>query len=316
VEGVTLEVTLDIETSAVIIKDLRIEDPGFYNHLVQLDQEKRVDFVKHALQVGYDVLQAMDTTSRVDYVRGEFDRMQKEFDTGIQEVFSEKGLLKSSMERFLGKEGELKKALDAHFGEQGSVIYKILNPDDETTPLGKFRKQLQQELDVNQDGSAFQSLKSSMEEGFQKVLIAIGAEEAAAEERDKGTAKGRDFEDIVCERLDMMARDFEDTVEFVGGNNGPLGRVGDVLIHVNPRATGNVERRIVVEAKNTKVTMTGKNSFLKELDNAKENRLAHYAIGAVNEAKAPASCGCIRRFDGAKIICSVPEDDHPLGPIQ
>jgi len=286
VEGVTLEVTLDIETSAVIIKDLRIEDPGFYNHLVQLDQEKRADFVKHALQVGYDVLQAMDTTTRVDYVRGEFDRMQKEFDTGIQEVFSERGLLKNSMERFLGKEGELKKALDAHFGEQGSVIYKILNPDDETTPLGRFRKQLQQELDVNQDGSAFQSLRSSMEEGFQKVLIAIGAEEAAAEEHDKGTAKGRDFEDIVCERLDMMARDFEDTVEFVGGNNGPLGRVGDVLIHVNPRATGNVERRIVVEVKNSKVTMTGKNSFLKELDNAKENRLAHYAIGAVNETAA------------------------------
>jgi len=286
VEGVTLEVTLDIETSAVIIKDLRIEDPGFYNHLVQLDQEKRADFVKHALQVGYDVLQAMDTTTRVDYVRGEFDRMQKEFDTGIQEVFSERGLLKNSMERFLGKEGELKKALDAHFGEQGSVIYKILNPDDETTPLGRFRKQLQQELDVNQDGSAFQSLRSSMEEGFQKVLIAIGAEEAAAEEHDKGTAKGRDFEDIVCERLDTMARDFEDTVEFVGADNGPLGRVGDVLIHVNPRATGNVERRIVVEVKNSKVAMTGKNSFLKELDNAKENRLAHYAIGAVNETAA------------------------------
>lgn len=312
-EGVTLtEVTLDVERSAVVIKDLRIEDYTFYNYLVALDEEKRVEFVKRALQVGFDVLQAMVTTARVDYVRGEFDRMQREFESDFDEIFSEKGIMKSSMERFLGQDGELRKTLDAHFGERGSVIYKILNPDDETTPLGKFKKQLQQELDVNRDGTAFQKLKSSMEEGFKNILIELRSQEAVAEEHDKGTAKGGEFEDYVFAMLDYIARDFEDTVEFVGDDSGPLGKVGDVLIHVNPRDTRSIGRRIVVEAKNRTPTMTGKNSYLNELDKAKENRVAHYAIGAVHESKAPSSCGCFRRYDGEKIVCSVPEDGDPL----
>jgi len=33
-----------------------------------------------------------------------------------------------------------------------------------------------------------------MEDGFEKVLVALGAMEAAKAEREKGTAKGGDFE--------------------------------------------------------------------------------------------------------------------------
>ena len=312
-EGVTIsEVVLDVERSEVIIKDLRIEDPEFYNYLVGLDEEARKSFVKRALHVGAVVLQMMDTTTRVDYVRGEFERMQREIDTELERVFSDKGLLLGALDRFLGEDGELKRELEAHFGEQGSVIYKILNPDDESTPLGKFRKQLQQELDADREGTAFHKLKNAMEDGFKEVLIALGAAEAAEEEREKGTAKGGDFENYVYETLDSMARDFEDTVEFVGDEGGPLGKVGDVLIRINPRDTGNVERNIVVEAKNRSITMSGKKSFLKELDRAKENRSAHYAIGAVHESKIPTACGCFRRYDGEKIICSVPVDEYPL----
>jgi len=313
VEGVTLtEVTLDVESLAVDIKGLRIDDPEIYNILAALDEEKRIDYIRRALKVGAVVLQFMDTTTRVDYVRSEFEAMQREMDSELEKIFSDKGTLVNSMDRFLGRNGELKRALDAHFGEQGSVIYKILNPDDESTPLGKFRKQLQQELDADREGTGFQKLKKSMDAGFEKVMVALGAAEAAEAERDKGTAKGGDFEDYVYAMLDYMARDFEDTVEFVGDDSGALGKVGDVLIHINPRDTGNMERRIVVEAKNTKVTLTGKNNYLKELDKAKENRVAHYAIGAVHESKAPSSCGCFRRFDGEKIVCSVPEDGDPL----
>jgi len=67
-----------------------------------------------------------------------------------------------------------------------------------------------------------------------------------------------------------------------------------------------------VEAKDTSITLRGKNSFLKELDDAKENRNAQYAIGAVHESGIPESCGCFRRYDGEKIICSIPEDEDPL----
>lgn len=73
-----------------------------------------------------------------------------------------------------------------------------------------------------------------------------------------------------------------------------------------------MERNIVVEAKNASITLKGKKSFLKELDRAKENRGSHYAIGAVHESRVPAAIGSFRRYDGEKIICSIPEDDDPL----
>jgi len=312
-EGITVsEVILDVDRSAVTINGLRIEAPRFYNCLVELDEEARINFVERALHVGYVVLQVMETETRVDYVRLEFERMQNEVESELEKIFSEKGSLLMALNQFLGKDGELKRTLDGHFGEKGSVIYKILNPDDESTPLGKFRKQLQQELDADRDGTAFNKLKKDMDNGFEKVLIALGAAEAAEEEREKGTAKGGDFEDYVHAVLDLIARDFEDTVEFVGDDNGPLGKVGDVLVRINPRDTGNVERNIVVEAKNASITLKGKSSFLKELDRAKENRGSHYAIGAVHESRVPAAIGSFRRYDGEKIICSIPEDDDPL----
>ena len=109
-----------------------------------------------------------------------------------------------------------------------------------------------------------------------------------------------------------MARDFGDTVECVGKEKGPIGNVGDILIRVNTRDTGGAERSIVVEAKNKPITVKGKGSFLKELDEAMDNRGADYAIGAVHESHTPTSCGCFRFFDGSKIVCSVPEEDAPL----
>lgn len=312
-EGVTVsEVILDIEKSAVTIKGLRIEDPKFYNRLIELDEEARKNFIERALHVGTVVLQVMETETRVDYVRLEFERMQNRVESELGRIFSEKGSLLMTLDQFLGEKGELKRALDDHFGEKGSVIYKILNPDDESTPLGKFRKQLQQELDADREGTAFHKLKNAMDDGFEKVLIALGAAEAAEEEREKGTAKGLDLETYVYESLDSMARHFDDSVEPVGNEKGPLGRVGDVLIRINPRDTGNVKRNIVVEVRNRKLTMSGKNSFFKDLDGAKENRDAHFAIGAVHESKIPDVCGCFRIYPGNNIICSVSMDEDPF----
>jgi len=312
-EGVTIsEVVLDIKSSTVTIKKLVIEDSRFCADLAGLDDEERKNFVRRALQMGAVALRVMDTTSRVDYVRGEFNGMQTRFEMELERIFSDKGSLLMTMDHFLGKDGEFERALDAHFGEEGSVIFKILNPNDETTPLGKFRKQLQEELDADRKGTAFNKLKTEMEEGFSKVLMALKVTEAVDEEREKGTSKGLDFQNYVYETLALMSKDFEDTVEFVGNETGHLDKTGDVLIRVNPVSTSNFEMNIVFEAKNASVTMRGKNSFLKELDKAKENRGAHYAIGVIHESKTPKSIGSFRRFTGNKIVCSVPEDDYPL----
>jgi len=214
-----------------------------------------------ALRVGIIALQGVEPRMRLDYVHSEFKFMQKEIAIELEKIFSDKGSLRKDLDNFLGEEGKLKRQLDAHFGKEGGEIYRILNPDDESTPIGKFRKRLQEELDADREGTAFNKLMKVMDDGFQNVLIALGAAEAAEEEREKGTAKGLDLETYVYESLDSMARHFDDAVDHVGSEKGPLGGVGDVLIRVNPRDTGNVERKIVVEVKNAPVRMSGKKRF-------------------------------------------------------
>ena len=311
-EGITIEeVHIDVNASEYSCT-VGIENPEMLQILGKMSQDERREYLKRALHVGIIALQSVETRLQVDFVRSEFLRMQTEMENEFEKVFADKGLLLHSLDRYLGDKGELKQSLEAHFGEQGSVIYKILNPDDETTPLGKFRKQLQHELDVNREGTAFYKLNAAMEDGFKEVMIALKAAEAVEEERDKGTAKGDDLEDYVFEELGRLSRSYSDTVEHIGREKGPLGEVGDVLIRINPADTGNLERSIVVEVKNRSVTMKGKGDFRKELKRAIENRNAHYAIGAVQASEIPKECGCWRDYAGDYSICAVSMDEKPL----
>ena len=306
------EVILDETPPLVIINELRISDNQLYESLKDLDENKRKEYVASALSTGSNVLQMMNTTARADYVRSEFERIKADFCTEMDSNFSEDGRVSRKFQEFFGEKGTLARMLDGHFGENGSVIYKILNPKDETTPLGSFAKQLEEELDANKEGTAFYDLTKCVENGFENIMRELSANEARLEERDKSPVKGLDFQQYVYEHVDVMARDFEDTVEFVGDESGAQGKVGDVVVHLNMRDTRGLERNIVFEVKKAKINLSGRRSFFLELEKAKENRLSHYAIGAVHKSNTPNSVGALRRYDGAKIICSVSDEEYPL----
>ena len=312
------QIQLDPDGSKITIQ-LQVNNPELNKLLAEKDEETQKRYVQRALDMGLIALQGTETRLQLDYVKTEFERMQDDVSHELEKYFSEKGRLQNDFEKFLGDKGELKRQLDINFGEDGGRIYRILNPDDESTPVGKFRKRLQEELDADREGTAFHKMTKTMNEGFDKIIIKLettkAAEEATKEEREKGTAKGLDLETVVVRSLDLVARHFTDVVEHTGREKGPLGNVGDILIRVNPRDTGNVERSIVIEVKNTKPTMSGKNSFFKELEKAKENRGAHYAIGAIHISKIPESCGCFRMYPNANIICAV-SDEEDLLPLE
>ena len=58
--------------------------------------------------------------------------------------------------------------------------------------------------------------------------------------------------------------------------------------------------------------MSGKTSFFKELEKAKENRGAHYAIGAIHSTKIPDACGSFRMYPNENIICAVSDEEDTL----
>jgi hypothetical protein len=194
-----------------------------------------------------------------------------------------------TLDEFLGQKGVLRQALDGEFGPEAGRLYRILNPEDEKTPLGRLRKTLEHQFDPARKGSFIYELRSDLTTEITQLRQDLGLQAAVAEERAKGSQKGIDFQDHVFKLVNRLAAPHGDRVEDTSTLKGALGvGVGDAVVSLDPESAGGLDRRIVLEAKNTRVTLSGKRSILSELDEAMRNRDAYFAIAAVEHSFADA----------------------------
>lgn len=308
---------IDDVSKTVVINQITITNPTFYAIIIEIaTEEERKQFIERILSIGFDVVQTIGERGRVDYINAEFEKMIKDFETKFSQVFSDDGEISELLEAYFGAKGDVTCLLSDHFGDEGTIVRKLLNPSDIETPLGRFKRDLENLLDVSKEGSAFNQIKACVETCFaslsEQIKIRDEVGSAVAEERERGTAKGRDFQEFLTEVTDGLARPLEDTVTFVGDDPGLVDKKGDVLVEINPSNTKGIEKRIIIEAKNSPVTLSGKNTFLNELDEAMVNRTADYAIGAIFEPHTPRSVGAFRRYARNKILVSIPEDYPPI----
>jgi hypothetical protein len=124
-------------------------------------------------------------------------------------------------------------------------------------------------------------------------------------ERERGTAKGRTFEELVVEAVDRIASLQGDDCDAVGDTRGATGRVGDIVVSLDA-CHGPARGTIVFEVKTGKLS---KNDALRELDRAKEDRTAEFAVLVVpGEAKVPARMRQLREYNGDKLIVAFDPD--------
>jgi hypothetical protein len=161
-------------------------------------------------------------------------------------------------------------------------------------PDGALERRLAEALDVDSDESAFARLTASMEAGFEELRRDLarsqGADAARADEAERGTAHGLDFEDVVEANLRSWAAARTGTiVERTSTATGDLdvnARVGDFVVTT---ADG---RRIVVEAKrHARITLGGADGILAELDRATANRRADASICIAGRDAYPTEVG-------------------------
>jgi len=123
--------------------------------------------------------------------------------------------------------------------------------------------------------------------------------EDVSAEAERGTAKGRSYEEAVVEAIDALAHAQGDDCDAVGDLRGLGGRSGDVLVAIEG-CSGPARGRIVFEAKNSQLS---KRKALEELDAALETRGADYAVFVVpSEEKLPARTLPLREFNGDKMF--------------
>ena len=294
--------------------------------------------VRDAIEIGARVLDREQTGANAEFVKNELEKVAKE----VEHEFSDRArsvaedFEKKVDEVFHPDAGHLAKSLEELFSDGSSkavqnrvreIVAEAMqrsredlrrqfsSSDSSLNPLADFKTGTLEALKQadERQSKIHRALLAQMGE-LEKQLQGLRDEkqklEEVAEERERGTAKGRTYEQAVCEAVDRIAGIQGDVAEAVGDETGAGGRKGDVLVSIDACA-GPARGRIVFEAKDRRLS---KPAFLEELDAAMEQRNADYGVLVVpSEEEVPAKLHALREYNGDKVIAVYePETDSTL----
>jgi hypothetical protein len=234
-------------------------------------------------------------------------------------------------EVFGPEHGHVTKVLAKHFGDESSVavqhrvhavvgeltaqmredLRKQFSADSDSNPLAVFQRMhlAQAHQIAGQQSEQMRAMNEKLET-MNLEIARLRAEKEKLTEiaavQDKGTAKGRTYEESVAEALLTIAGGRGDDCDAVGDVRGEGGRKGDVVVAIDACA-GPSRGKIVFEAKSSRLS---KNEALAELDAAMETRAADYAVLVVSsEGKLPARTHPLREFNGDKLFVTFDPDE-------
>ncbi|MEX2252616.1 MAG: hypothetical protein WD649_00540 [Thermoleophilaceae bacterium] len=325
---------------SVAIENLTVEDEAAAR-LVRERQDAGKDpaeTVVDAIEIGARVLDREQTGANAEFVKTEFGKASREveetfvkraeevaedFDAKVDEVFDpETGHLSKALERLFSDgsneavQNQVKGIVTEVMANARTELLKQFSSADGENPLADFKQaavaaiKQASELQAKQlsgVGERMAGLEVKVE-GLQREKEKL---EELDEERERGTAKGRSYEELVTDAVEEIAAAQGDDAEGVGDQKGPTGKRGDVLSAIDG-AGGPARGRIVLEAKNSKLSRP---KAIAELDEALEQREAQYALLVVpDEDKAPAKTGTLREFGGGNkmVVVYDPEEGNRL----
>jgi hypothetical protein len=323
----------------LLVETLSVDDEAAVRLAREREQagEDPAKLVVDAIEIGARVLDREQTGAHADFVKAEFERSARELEAGFAEranLVTQR--LDARVDEVFGPEnGHVAKVLAKHFGDESSVavqnrvravlgevavqmrddLRKQLSADSENNPLASFQRAMLAAMKQASEQQTTELRRVSAEvESAKLQLVELRAEREKqlelAAEQERGTAKGRTYEEAVAEALDAIALARGDDCDAVGDVRGTGGKVGDVVVAVDGCA-GPARGRIVFEAKNSKLS---KKQALAELDEALAGRDADYAVLVVpSDEKLPAKTHTLREYAGDKLFVTYdPEDGSRL----
>jgi hypothetical protein len=321
--------------NAVALDGVMVEDDNVVRLVREREEGGRdpVAAILDALEIGARILDREQTGANVEAVKGEMEKaardLNEEFAARAREATE---ALEAQLDTVFSPEaGHLSRALERHFSDGSSeavqhrvkaLVSEVLSKsredlqrqfsaEDERNPLGDFKRMTA--AIIKQEGerqhatqSALLEKMNALELEVQRLHAERDLEAGVAAERDRGTAKGRDYEELVYEAIDAIASVQGDTAEPVGDFKEATGKTGDVVVGIDGCA-GAPRGRIVFEAKNSKLTRP---KALAELDEALAERNGDFAVLVVpGDEKVPARMAPLREVNGDKLIVTYDPDD-------
>jgi len=325
---------MNMEPISITISDAEILDL-----LSNYKEDKRDLAITKALKIGLIALKDIETVGNVDYVEKEFQKFKADLDKefiSLKDEFQNKlketdeiikdklnrnfdpetGIMQQVLKQYLGEGGKLsdlfdeknntsavskiKNILSDYFDTDASRVVKLLDPNNPESPLSSFKKEIEERLFAIE----------------KEIKAKESAREATREEAEKGTKKGLEYQNLVFAEVEKIARILGDDCKPTGNETGLLfnSKLGDVVVTINPSQTNSAVLKIVFEAKDKEMSLSG---LITELDGAKKNRGSEYAIGVIsgnNTLKdAKGLIGSFRDYPKNKTLCIL--DKETIDPI-
>ena len=288
------KITLDEENEKIHIENLTISNSDLYRFLK--DKENPEDWIKKALIIGCVGLKQMVLTENVDFIEKEFDR----FIVKAREVFeNQANNIDKKIETTFSLSNtqsplfQMKELIDEYFnkdkGQIRDIIDETFNIDNKKSALSLLieelkknsemdEKKLHELLDSNKADSPARNLKEQIleklndirDKEIKDIRDQLIKESAIKFEKERGTAKGLEFEEEVYTTLQTLASYYENSIELIGEQSGVRNKKGDILIELENK------KKIIVECKDSSGYSAKKT--IDEIKEAIKNRNATFGI--------------------------------------
>lgn len=291
--------------------------------------EDPVKTVQDALEIGARVLDREQAAANAEFVKMEFERAAGELNLQFTDRAREVAeYFNQRVEQVFGPEnGQLQRELDKLFSDGSAIsvqnrvrelvqetltrsredLVKQFSTADGSNPLADFKSGTIRVLKASEQRQyeSQQALLRQMAE-LEKQVQALRLErekiEAVEAESERGTAKGRTFEERLAEAIDAIALSQGDVAEAVGDVSDATGKVGDVVVSIDA-CNGPARGRIVFEAKDRRLSNP---RAMSELDQAMAQRSADFAVLVVpTEEEVPARLEPLREYNGDKLVVAL-----------
>ena len=289
--------------------------------------------IADAIEIGARVLDREQAGANADFVRSEFEKVSKEvereFSDNAREVTEilgkrvdavfdpERGQLAKSLEELFSDgssravQNRVREVVNEAMQRSREDLLRQFSSSGERNPLADFKNgtlEVIKQADQRQHRTQ-QALLAQMGE-LEKQLQGLRDEKRALEElsveRERGTAKGRTYEERVVEALDEIATAQGDCCDAVGDLPGASGKTGDAVVSLDA-AAGPVRGRIVFEAKDRRLSAPGARE---ELERARAQRDADFAVLVVpGDSEVPARMQPLREWGGDSLVVVFDPDE-------